>query len=194
MYKRQHLIPSNASYNVNTSSGEFGDLSYGQNVVDLYPQLDRDNADDNPLSAKSFALRNPLGDVNTNDLKKSITRETNDLVTKKLGIGLTISSISPLSGGISTITFSQNHSLSGISTGQLNSVSSGFNNGTFHNVKILTNTSVASDANWNGGLASVVVSGGSIVNIDITNSGSGYQPNSIAYIDQALIGLSLIHI
>ena len=183
-----HIIPSNASYNVTTSSGEFGDLSYGQNVVDLYPQLDRDNADDNPLSAKSFALRNPLGDVNTNDLKKSITRETNDLVTQKLGIGLTISSISSLSGGISTITFSQNHNLSGISTGKLNSVTSGFNNGTFHNVKILTNTSAASDANWNGGLASVIVSGGSIVNIDITNSGSGYQSGSVVYIDSAIIG------
>ena len=183
-----HIIPSNASYNVTTPSGEFSDLKYGQNVVDLYPQLDRDNADDNPLSAKSFALRNPLGDVNTNDLKKSITRETNDLVTKNLGIGLTISNISSLSGGISTITFSQNHNFSGIATGKLNSVTSGFNNGTFHNVKILTNSSVASDSNWNGTLASVVVAGGSISNIDITNPGSGYQAGNIAYIDAAIIG------
>ena len=183
-----HVIPSNASYNVTTSSGEFSDLKYGQNVVDLYPQLDRDNADDNPLSAKSFALRSPLGDVNTNDLKKSITRETNDLITKNLGIGLTISNISSLSGGISTITFSQDHNLCGIATGKLNSVTSGFNNGTFHNVKILTNTDVASDSNWNGTLASVVVAGGSISNINITNPGSGYQAGNIAYIDAAIIG------
>ena len=183
-----HIVPSNASYNVTTSSGEFSDLKYGQNVVDLYPQLDRDNADDSPLSAKSFALRSPLGDVDTNDLKKSITRETNDLATKNLGIGLTISNISSLSGGISTITFSQNHNFSGIATGKLNSVTSGFNNGTFHNVKILTNSDVASDSNWNGTLASVVVAGGSISNIDITNPGSGYQAGNIAYIDAAIIG------
>ena len=183
-----HLIPSNASYSVTTSSGEFSDLKYGQNVVDLYPQLDRDNSDDNPLSSKSFALRNPLGDVTTNDLKKSITRETNDLITKKLGIGLTITNISTLSGGISTVTFAQNHDLSGISTGKLNSVTAGFNDGTFHNVKILTNTGIADDSNWNGGLASVIISGGSIVSVDITNSGSGYQSGSVAYIDAAIIG------
>ena len=46
---------------------EFTDLKFSQNVVDLYPQLDRDNEDDNPRPATSFALRNPVGQVSTND-------------------------------------------------------------------------------------------------------------------------------
>ena len=54
---------------------EFTDIKYSQNVVDLYPQLDRDNINDNPPSAKSFAKRDPLGEVVTNDLKKSITKK-----------------------------------------------------------------------------------------------------------------------
>ena len=51
------------------------DVKYGQNITDLYPQLDRDNAEDNPPAAVSFAKRTPLGEVVTNDLKRSITRE-----------------------------------------------------------------------------------------------------------------------
>ena len=36
---------------------EFTNNKYGQTVVDLYPQLDRDNVNDTPRAAKSFALR-----------------------------------------------------------------------------------------------------------------------------------------
>ena len=134
---------------------EFTDLKFSQNVVDLYPQLDRNNQDDNPSPATSFALRNPVGQVSTNDLKKSITRESSDLLTKKLGIGLTVTSVSATSAGLSTITLGNDHSLSGITTAKLNSVSSGFNNGTFYNVKILTDVNSASNSNWKGTLATI---------------------------------------
>ena len=180
-----HLIPLNASYTV---ADQFTDLNFSQNVVDLYPQLDRDNEDDNPSPSKSFALRSPVGQVSTNDLKKSITRETTDLFTKKLGIGLTISSVSPTSSGISTLTLGSDHSLSGISTGKLNSLSSGFNNGTFYNVKILTDTNNASPNNWKGTLATVNVTGGAFDYIDITNPGGGVQPGDVLYIDKAIVG------
>ncbi len=70
-----HIYALSADYSV---PSEFTDLEYGQNVVNLYPQLDRDNLDDNPRSSKSFAVRSPLGKVATNDIKKSLTRETID--------------------------------------------------------------------------------------------------------------------
>tara|TARA_A100000172_G_scaffold81164_1_gene73502 strand:+ start:19 stop:5928 length:5910 start_codon:yes stop_codon:yes gene_type:complete len=180
-----HLIPLNASYSV---PEEFTDLKFSQNVVDLYPQLDRDNKDDNPRPSTSFALRNPVGQVSTNDLKKSITRETSDLLTKKLGIGLTVTSVSATSAGLSTITLGNDHSLSGITTAKLNSVSSGFNNGTFYNVKILTDVNSASNSNWKGTLATINVTGGSFDYIDITNSGGGYSAGDIGYIDKAIVG------
>ena len=61
---------------------EFTNFKYSQNVVDLYPQLDRDNLEDNPPASVSFAKRSPLGDVATNSLKNSLTRETNDKLFK----------------------------------------------------------------------------------------------------------------
>ena len=51
-----HLYALSADVGIAT---EFTNLKYSQNVVNLYPQLDRDNVDDNPKSSKSFALRAP---------------------------------------------------------------------------------------------------------------------------------------
>ena len=69
---------------------EFTDLEYGQNVVDLYPQTDRDNVNDNPASTKSKAVSSPIGEVHTSDLKGSITRESADSVMTKLAGGLVV--------------------------------------------------------------------------------------------------------
>ena len=80
-----HIYALNAN---NSIENQFTNLKYSQNVTDLYPQLDRDNIDDNPNSAKTYALRSPLGEVQTDDLKKSITRETTDKLLTTLDIGL----------------------------------------------------------------------------------------------------------
>ena len=85
-----HIYALNAN---NSIENQFTNLKYSQNVTDLYPQLDRDNINDNPSSAKTYALRSPLGEVQTNDLKKSVTRETTDKLLTTLGIGLDISSM-----------------------------------------------------------------------------------------------------
>ena len=52
-----HLFVLHADNPITT---EFTGVKYGQNVVDLYPQLDRDNNHSNPPSAASFAKRDPL--------------------------------------------------------------------------------------------------------------------------------------
>ena len=96
-----HLYVLNSSNAIPT---EFTNYNYEQNVVDLYPQLDRDNVNDNPPSASSFAKRSPLGDVVTNDLKNSITRESLDIAVKKFGIGPIVDSYSAPSAGVATIT------------------------------------------------------------------------------------------
>ena len=70
---------------------EFTGVKYGQNVVDLYPQLDRDNNHSNPPASVSFGKRAPIGDVATNDLRKSITRETTDKLVKDFGYAKIIS-------------------------------------------------------------------------------------------------------
>jgi len=174
-----HLQVLNAS---NKMSVEFTDLEYSQLITDLYPELDRDNVNSNPPSAKTFSKRSPLGAVVTNDLKKSITRESADLVLKSLGIGLTISSVSS-DATSSTITFGRFHGLSGIVTGSITAGGS-YNNGTYYNVKLLNNSQTGT---WNGATAQVTVSGGTVSSVDIMSPGSGYSDVQL-YFDQTRIG------
>jgi hypothetical protein len=170
-----HLYVLNSS---NAIASEFTNYKYSQNIVDLYPQLDRDNYDDNPSSAKSYAKRSPLGDVVTNDLKKSITRETIDIVTQKFGIGKRITAVSPSVAGIVTLTTALEHGFNGISGYATLSGGSGYNNGVYYNVKLLNN-----DDSWNGATASVTVSGGSVTDVIIQANGSGYSSGQTLKID-----------
>ncbi|MHA2402812.1 MAG: hypothetical protein ACXADH_07465, partial [Candidatus Kariarchaeaceae archaeon] len=169
-----HLYVANAGNAINT---EFTNLKYGQNVVDLYPQLDRDNINDNPLSAKSYAKVSPLGDVVTNDLKKSITRETVDIFSTKLGFGLEISSVDNATAGVSTITFARNHGLNGIAEATISNAGSGFaTNSEFFNVRLLNDGTL----NWNGATATVTTNGsGEVSGVSIVSAGSSYKNNDI---------------
>jgi hypothetical protein len=176
-----HLYVLDAS---NAMTAEFTNLEFSQSPVDLYPQLDRDNAEANPPAAKTFAKRAPIGDVTTNDLKKSITREAADLMLKEVGIGLTISSVSS-STSSATITFGRNHGLAGIATYNALTGGSGHTNGTFYNVKLYNEAGLS---NWDGATAKVVVSGGAVVGVDIQAGGSGYTNGETLYFDTAKIG------
>ena len=166
---------------------EFTSQKYSQSPVDLYPQLDRNNTDDNPLPSKSFAKRFPIGDVVTNDLKKSVTREATDLLLKDVGIGLTISSVSSTSG-IATITFGRNHGLSGIVTYSSLTAGASYTNGTYHNVKLLNTSSDPAVGTWKGATARVVVSGNAVASAEIIARGSGYATGEALFFDRTRIG------
>jgi hypothetical protein len=180
-----HLYTLNAN---NQIQNEFTNLKYSQDVTNLYPQLDRDNENDNPNSTTSYALRSPIGEVATNDLKKSLTRESADLLLTSLGIGLKVSSVAG-----STITFDRDHGLGGIVVGEKELSTFGFTPGTYYNVKLSTeqnpisNPSVFDNA-WQGATAKVVVAGGGdITSVDIMNGGSGYSAGTY-YLDTRVIG------
>ena len=176
-----HLYVLNSSNNI---SEEFTDLSYSQNVTDLYPQLDRDNVDDSPNSAKTFALRSPIGEVQTDDLKKSITKETADKFVKSFGIGLNVINVS--SGEQPTVTFDREHGYSGIVTGSVLATNGGFTPGTYYNVKLFNEVGLS---NWDGATAKVVVSSTDtrITSVEIMNGGSGYSSGNY-YLDNTVIG------
>ena len=168
----------------NTVPNEFTSYKYAQNVVDLFPQLDNDNVDDNPQSAKSFAKRAPLGDVVTNDLKKSITKETLDYFLQEFGIGIGVS-LTATQAGITTVTFIEEHNFSGIVTYSSFAAGSGKSPGTYYNVKLFNNAGLTS---WNGATSKVVVSaGGTVTSVDITSPGSGYSSGTL-YLDTTKIG------
>jgi hypothetical protein len=166
---------------------EFTDAKYSQNVVNLYPQLDRDNLNEDPNSTTSFALRFPLGQVATNDLQKSITKETIDKFVKDFGIGLgnQITSVSAPSGGFVTVTFDRPHGLSGIATYSSLSGGSGHTNGTYYDVKLYNNAGLSV---WNGATAKVIVSGNAVTGAEIISKGSAYTSGQTLYFDTSKIG------
>ncbi len=166
----------------NAITEEFTDLTYSQNVVDLYPQRDRDNTEANPPAAKSFAKRTPIGDVVTNELKKSITRESINQFLTDFGAGRRITGVST-SNTVATLTFDRRHNLQGLVGGTV-TAGSGYTNGTYHNVKILSGNQAGT---WSGALAKVVVSGGQVTSAEITSGGSGYSAGSF-FFEQAKIG------
>ena len=170
----------------NAISEEFTDLEYGQNVTDLYPQTDRDNVDDNPASTKSKAIASPIGEVHTSDLKGSITRESVDSVMTKLAGGLVVNSVSTLSAGIQTVTFTRNHGFAGISTAALNSAGSGTRtNGVYYNVKLYDNNTYTS---WRGATGIVSVTSNAISSFEIQSPGSGYSNGNTLFFDNARMG------
>ena len=164
---------------------EFPDLKYGQNVTNLYPQLDRDNIDSNPQSSKSFALRFPLGRVETSDHKKSLTRENIDIFSKSMGVGKLVSANA--SGTNPTVTFSRRHGLSKIATGSITQIGSGygFGDGTVNNVKLLIGSQTGT---WRGATADVTTSSGNIAGVKIVSSGSGYTNSTALYFDETTLG------
>ena len=180
-----HLYVLNAD---NSITEEYTTQSFSQNVDDLYPQLDRDNIEDNPPASKTFARRSPVGSVVTNDLKKSLTRETADSILKDLHIGLSITgvttSFSSQNAGTATLTFDREHNLSGIVTCSISAGGSGLTNGTYNNVKLFN----TGGTTWDGATATVVVSGNQATQVDVTAGGSGYAGGETLDLDNTFTG------
>ena len=166
---------------------EFTTDKYSQNVTDLYPQLDRDNFDDNPPAAKTFAKRFPLGDVVTNDLKRSITRENTDMFLDTFGVGFKISSVSGTTPA-ETLTFDRQHDLNRLVNYNALSGGSGHVDGTYRNVRLFNDNSAPASAVWDGATADVTVSGGAVTAADIVAGGSGYTSGETLYFDSSQIG------
>ncbi len=171
-----HLYVLNAGNKVGVA---FTNVGYSQNVTDLYPQQDKDNPNANPNASKTYASRSPLGEVTTDDLRNSLTRESVDKLLTNFHIGNTITGVTTSFAttikGTATLTFARNHNLSGIVTATIASGGSGYTNGTYRNVKVFDNNSSV----WDGALATVVVAGGAVTNVDITSGGSGYGAENL---------------
>ena len=171
-----HLYVLNAGNKVGVA---FTNVGYSQNVTDLYPQQDKDNPNANPNASSTYASRSPLGEVTTDDLRNSLTRESLDKFLTNFHIGNSITgvttSFATATKGTATLTFARNHNLSGIVTATIASGGSGYTNGTYQNVKVFDNNSSV----WDGALARVIVAGGAVTNVDITSGGSGYGAENL---------------
>ena len=193
-----HLFVLNSNNAIDEPSNEFSENKYNQNIVNLFPEYDRDNADANPPEASSYAKRFPIGDVVTNDLKKSVTRETANKFLKNFdsSIGIT-SAVNTSTNAI--LTLDEEHGLQALKNISSTNGGSGHTDGTYFNIRLLNNNATPASAPWDGATAKVVVASGAVTSVEITEGGSGYTDGETLFFDSQTpanggIGLSLIHI
>tara|TARA_R100000900_G_scaffold53806_6_gene43614 strand:+ start:9449 stop:14683 length:5235 start_codon:yes stop_codon:yes gene_type:complete len=150
---------------------EFTPKKYEQNVTFYYPQQDRDNILINPPAAKSFARRSPLGKVDVNDLKNSLTRETVDKFLTTFNVGYGISNVTAISAGVCTVSFTNQHDLNGLVAHENLVSATGYGVTEQYNVKLLNG------GIWQGATATVTVGVGSttITGFEVFAPGSGFQ-------------------
>ena len=171
----------------NSIAEEFTDSKYNQNVVNLYPQLDRDNVNDNPQEATTFAKRFPIGDVVTNDLKKSLTRETTNKLLNSFASANVVNTVAD-NGTNAVLTFTKEHNLNGLKYGGTLTGGTGHTPGTYYNIKLFDDSSAPNSAKWRGATATVTVgNNGEVTSYEVTEPGSGYKSSlSPLYFDSSL--------
>lgn len=171
---------------LNNGAGEFSDLAFSQPPTDLYPQLDRDNINDNPNSTVSFARRSPIGAVETNDLKRSLTRETINKFYQSSGESLDIVNITRPAGE-DIITFDRRHGFGRI-LGGTEASGGGYQNGVYYNVRLLNNSSDPNIAEFKGATVDIDVTGGGITVTRIVTGGSAYEASDTLFFDATAQG------
>ena len=181
-----HLFVLNADNAMTDASNQFTDDKFNQNIVNLYPEYDRDNINDNPPEAKSFAKRFPIGDVVTNDLQKSITRETANNFIESFGVSNTVSSVSD-NGSTADLSFTEQHEYQSLNTHNILTGGSGHTNGTYYNVKLFNSNASPASAVWDGATAQVTVVGGAVDEVIITEGGSGYTDGEELFFDSSSV-------
>jgi hypothetical protein len=143
-----------------------------QNLDNIYPQLDVDNATSDVEPTTSVASRKTIGKVDVNDPRLSTTKETIIQYLKDLGGGLKVSSISK-SGTTCTVTTPLNHNINGIRQLAVTTAGSGFIQGTYYDIPLCTTTGSGS-----GATATITVnSSGQVSSAIISHLGSGYAQN-----------------
>ena len=160
--------------NISPTVSEFSNLRYRQNFANLYPTVDKDNPNNDPVQAVSAASNELLGKVNVNNPLNSLTKETaiNYLRDNRVGFAITFAESNSIAG-ITTYTTDVEHNLNAITKLDISVAGSGYgNNMERHNV-ILTDEDGAGSGD--GATAKITTGGsGQIIGAEIVNGGSAY--------------------
>ncbi len=183
-----HLFVLNSNNAMDEPSNEFSELKYNQNIVNLFPEYDRDNVNANPPAAVSYAKRFPIGDVITNDLKKSITRETTNQFLKNFDGSIGITSVTNNSTN-AVINLDEEHSFDSLKYHNTLNGGSGHTDGTYYNVRLLNTNATPATAPWDGATAKVVVSSNAVTSVEITDGGSAYTNGETLFFDSQSVAL-----
>ena len=171
--------------NIKPTVEPFNNLKFKQNVGHLYPTVDRDNLNNDPIHAVSSALSKTIGKVDTNNPQNSITKETtiNYLKDNRIGIGISgaIGNANNLTkvSGIATVFTEYPHNLSGIVTTTVTGGGSGYgNNATLYNMSLANN--VPASQSGDGATGIVYTNGsGAVASVTIVDGGSAYSVGDV---------------
>jgi len=153
----------------------FTDYSFSQPLQHLYPQLERDNSNTNPIQTQCFAEHNLIGNVIVNDKKNSVTRESFNKLSSDLSIGIGITGvISNLAGTAHTLYTDVDHGLSVITSVSIVSAGSSYLAGTYYGVGVTT-TSGGESASFK----IAVDVGGIVTSAEIMSGGSNYAVGNL---------------
>ena len=153
---------------------------FAQNINNLRPSSDPDNQNDDPEAAVSHALREKIGQVVTNDPKKSVTKELihNFVQESNIAIGITGGSHS---AGDTTIDTDRDHGFNAITS--IKNVTGGAGYGTSSgNAEFYYNIPLTGGTGFNATVDVTVGASGTITSAELNNYGSGYEPNDVCII------------
>jgi len=151
--------------------------NFNQDIKNLYPQIDRDNYNSDPLPTLSYAELSPVGIVRTSDKKDSLTKEALNHYFENSNVGYAITGAVITGSGNTTITlFTQiDHNLNSIKSLTLLDPGSGYNNNagvtsTIYSADLFNNSIDGRNASVRANISV----GNTITSIEIVDSGSAY--------------------
>ena len=171
-----HLIALASNVSPSPSVGfNLSEKSFNQDVKNLYPQLDRDNAESDPKEAVSYADLTTIGKVITDRKTHSITKEAlNEFVKNtRAGLALTSVSLSGVGNTIITLNTEVEHNLNSIRT-----ISFSAGSGYPISQELYSKELISVISSGNGATAKVTTnSSGSISDVQLLDYGSSYSVN-----------------
>lgn len=161
------------------SSIGFGlsERNFNQDVKNLYPQVDRDNYNSDPLPAVSYAELSPLGVVRTSDKKNSITKEALNYFFENNRVGYAITGAIVSGAGNTTVTIFTDidHNLNSVKSVTLLNSGAGYNNNAGVTSTIYSSELLNASLPGKNASAKVVISAASTISsVEIVDGGSAY--------------------
>ena len=176
--------------NLSPTVSEFSELKYKQSFLNLYPTVDKDNPNNDPVQCVSAASNSNLGKITLNNPLNSITKEAAINYIRDNRIGFAVTFAQSNSSGITTLTSDIEHNLNAITGLSIDSFGTGYGNNTTRYNLTLTDES---GNDGNGATAKVVTgAGGTITSIEIVDGGSAYGIGQTLAIDGGTSGVASV--
>jgi len=155
-------------------------FSFPAPIKNLYPQVDRDNPNSDPLPAVTYADADRLGSVVIGDPKQSVTRQVIEKAWRDFGVGIAITDIvSNAAGTAHTIFTEHDHGLNKVTNVTITNAGAGYGNGTGGTENLYNATLINSNTGINATARLIIDASGSITDVKIMNGGCNYAVGDV---------------